>query len=78
MLVYGRNVAKEMLLNEKRVNKIYLQENFNDKEIIFLIKKREIVVENLPKFEMNKKTNGNHQGIILDIENIKNCNQFLI
>ena len=38
MLVYGRNVAKEMLLNEKRVNKIYLQENFNDKEIISLIK----------------------------------------
>lgn len=71
MLVYGRNIAKEMLLNEKRVNKIYLQENFNDKEIISLIKKREIVVENLPKFEMNKKTNGNHQGIILDIEDFK-------
>lgn len=71
MLVYGRNVAKEMLLNEKRVNKIYLQEKFNDKEIISLIKKREIEVENLPKFEMNKKTNGNHQGIILDIEDFK-------
>ena len=33
MLVYGRNVAKELLENNKNVQKIILQDGFNDKEI---------------------------------------------
>ena len=33
MLVYGRNVAKEILKKDKKVIKIILQEGFDDKEI---------------------------------------------
>ena len=33
MLVYGRNVAKEILKKNKKVEKIILQEGFDDKEI---------------------------------------------
>ena len=32
MLVYGRNVAKELLENGKIVQKIILQDGFSDKE----------------------------------------------
>ena len=71
MLVYGRNVAKEILENEKKIKNIYLQENFNEKEIISLIKKRNLEYKTLSKFEMQKKTNAVHQGIIIEVEDFK-------
>ena len=39
MLVYGRNVAKEFLKNNKKVRKIIIQDSFDDKEILSLIEK---------------------------------------
>lgn len=71
MLVYGRNVAKEMLKTEKVIKNIFLQENFNDKEILFLIKSRNLSFKTLTKNEMLKKTDGNFQGIILEIEDFE-------
>ena len=67
MLVYGRNVAKELLENGKDVKKIFLQDNFDDKKIISLMEKLKISVEIKPKREMDHLCNGLHQGIILDI-----------
>lgn len=67
MLVYGRNVAKELLENGKDVKKIFLQDNFDDKKIISLIEKLKISVEIKTKREMDHLCNGLHQGIILDI-----------
>ncbi len=71
MLVYGRNVAKEILKSEKNIKNIYLQENFQDKEIISLINSKKLQYRVLPKFEMQKKTKGNYQGIILEINDYK-------
>lgn len=68
MLVYGRNVAKEVLNNNKKVKKITLLENFSDKEILSLIEKRKIKVEYLNKKGFSKFDKFSHQGIILDIE----------
>ena len=45
MLVYGRNVAKEILKNNKKVNKIIVQKDFFDKEINSYIEKRNLKVE---------------------------------
>ena len=42
MYIYGKNVAKEKINSGERINKIYLGEKFNDKEIIELIKKKKI------------------------------------
>ena len=62
MLVYGRNVAKEILKNNKIVKKIILQEDFSDKEIISLIEKRNIKVEYLDKKEFSRFDKFSHQG----------------
>lgn len=67
MLVYGRNVAKEMLKNPKKIKKIFLQDGFNDKNIISLIEKEKLLVENRTKREMDHLADGLHQGIILTI-----------
>lgn len=67
MLVYGRNVAKEILQNPKNVKKVILQDNFDDKIINSLIEKSKLKVEMLPKFKIDDLCDGSHQGIILDI-----------
>ena len=71
MLVYGRNVAKELLQKDKKINKIILQEHFDDKEIISMIENKNLEVEYLPKQKIDRLSNGNHQGIILNIPDYK-------
>ena len=68
MLVYGRNVAKEVLKNNKKVNKIIIQKDFYDKEINSYIEKKNLKVEVLEKKDFRKFDKFSHQGIILDIE----------
>jgi len=74
MLVYGKNVVFEYLDCNKKINKIFLQNNFNNTEIINKIKEKNIKVQILNKFDMDKKVNGLHQGIILDVEDYKYSN----
>ena len=71
MIVYGRNVAKEILKNDKKIEKIILQENFDDKEILSLIENKKIVVNRVCKKEISKFDKYSHQGIILYVEDFK-------
>ena len=71
MLVYGRNVAKELLENGKIVQKIILQDGFSDKEINSLIEKRKVPVQYKSKREIDRLAPGVHQGIILFIPDYK-------
>lgn len=68
MLVYGRNVAKEVLQNPEKVKKVTLLKDFKEKEIISLLEKNKIKVEYLDKKGFSKFDKYSHQGIILDIE----------
>ena len=65
MLVYGRNVAKDLLKKGKKIEKIYLQDNFSDKEVISLIENQKIKVKRLQKREIDNLCSGVHQGILL-------------
>lgn len=67
MLVYGRNVAKEMLNTNQIIQKIILQEGFDDEEINLLIENRKIRPVYKPKREIDRLAKGVHQGIILTI-----------
>lgn len=71
MLVYGKNVAKEYLDNNEKIYKSFIQDNFNDLDIINLLNKKNINIIRLSKFDMDKKIKGLHQGIILDVEDYK-------
>ena len=67
MLVFGKNVAKDLLLNGVNINKIYLQDGFDDKSILSLIEKSNSKVEYKQKKEIDNLANGLHQGIIVSI-----------
>ena len=71
MIVFGKNVFKEIINNNTKINKIILSKQFNDKDIIDYINKNNIKVEYMDKNIMDKKYNGNHQGIIIDIPDYK-------
>lgn len=71
MLVYGKNVALEYLENNKKINRIYLSDNFNDNDIKDLINRKHINVRYLSKHDMDRKCSGLHQGILLDVEDYK-------
>jgi len=71
MLVYGKNVALEYLDSNKKIDKAFIQNNFNDYDIMNKIKRRNIKLQTLNKLDMDKKVSGLHQGIILNVEDYK-------
>ena len=71
MLIYGKNVAKEKINSNEKINKIYLSDKFNDKEIFNLIKDNKIKYTILPSNIMDKKVDGLHQGIIIEVDDVK-------
>lgn len=79
MLVMGRNVAIDLLKKNKKVRKVIIQEGFDDKNIISLIEKNNLVVETKSKREIDNLCPGVNQGIILDIPDYKymELNDFL-
>lgn len=71
MLVFGKNVALEYLNSDKKIYKAIIQNNFNDYDLLNKIKHKNIKIQILNKFDMDKKVSGLHQGIILDVEDYK-------
>ncbi len=61
MLVYGKNVLKE--LDSKKIKKIYL----SNRELIAELKSKNWKFELVPKERLDKMVSGNHQGIVVDI-----------
>ena len=72
MLVYGKNVINEILNNNTKIYKVFLDNNFKDESLLNRINKR-----NLKKFHMDKNKldkmcgNSTNQGIAADIEEYK-------
>ncbi len=67
MLVYGKNVAIDLLKSDKDIKKVFLQDNYNDKEVISLLEKRKLPIKYMKKHEIDNLCPGVNQGIILSI-----------
>lgn len=74
MYIYGKNVALEYLNGNKKIKKAFVQNNFNDYEIINKLNRKNINIQTLSKIDCDKKVSGLHQGIILDVEDYKYAN----
>ncbi len=71
MIVFGKNVAKEVISNNIKINKVIVQKNFSDRGIIDYLENNNIERVFMDRREMDFKYKGNHQGIVLDIEDYK-------
>ena len=71
MRVYGRNVAKELINNKKKIKKAYLLENLKSSDIDINLKKMNVDITYLNNVQMDKLEKNSHQGVILEIEDFK-------
>jgi len=73
MYIFGKNVAKETLENNKKVLKAIVSKDFSDRNIIAMLEKKNINIEYVSKFDIDKIVSGNHQGIVLSVPDYKYC-----
>ena len=76
MIVSGRNNVKEILKNFKKNNgikKAILQNNFNENDILSLLKNRNIPIKYEEKAKMDALAKNNHQGVILETGDYNYC-----
>lgn len=71
MYIYGKNVVYEKLVNDSKINKLYLSNKFNDKKILNLISNKNIDVTYLDNHKLDNMVNGLHQGIIALVNDYK-------
>ena len=71
MYVFGRNVAKELLSNNTKINKAFMSEVLVGSDIEQKLKESGIKINYTDNKSLNKIEKGNHQGIILDIDDYK-------
>lgn len=71
MYICGKNVAKEYLNGNNKIKKVFLNNNFNDSEIMSLLKLKKIKIDYVDKRELDRKTLENHQGIILEVDDFE-------
>lgn len=67
MYVFGRNVAKELINNNRKIKKVYLNENLKGSQIDEALKEKDVLINYLTNSQMDKLEKKNHQGVILEI-----------
>ena len=67
MYVFGRNVAKELINNNRKIKKVYLNDNLKGSEIDEALKEKDVLINYLTTSHMDKLEKKNHQGVILEI-----------
>lgn len=71
MKVFGKNVFNELRDNVKTIKKVYLANNFNDKDIINFIKDNKISYSFMDIKKMDGMVEGRHQGIIIVVDDFE-------
>jgi 23S rRNA (guanosine2251-2'-O)-methyltransferase len=72
MLVYGKNVINEILNNNTKIHKVFLDNNFKDEVLLNRINKRNLKKFHIDKNKLDKMCgNSTNQGIAADIEEYK-------
>lgn len=71
MYVYGKNVAKELIKNQRKIKKAYLYKGMVDSTLESELLSLGVNINYLDKNGLNKIVNGNHQGIVLEISDFK-------
>ena len=67
MLVYGKNVANEVINDTSKIRRTFISNKFDDKFIISVLKRNNVKIKFMDKKVMDKMVDGMHQGIIFEI-----------
>ena len=70
MKVFGKNSLKEALKSPSKIKKVYLSNNFKDKDIINLIKNNNIRYESISSYDLDK-INSKNQGVMVLLDDFE-------
>jgi 23S rRNA (guanosine2251-2'-O)-methyltransferase len=68
--IYGKNSCQEIIDVKKEIIHAYLMENTNS-DFLHLLQRRNVNITILNKYDFKKRFNGNHQGIVFEIEDYR-------
>ena len=71
MYIYGKNVVREKLNTNEPIIKAYVSKKFKEQSIIDDLKKKNIRINFVDSKVLDQKIDGLHQGIILEVEEVK-------
>ena len=71
MIVFGKNVAKEVIDSKKEIKKVYFSKQYDDEKLIKYFEENNIKINRMDKRILDQKFKGNNQGIALEIEDYK-------
>ena len=79
MYIYGKNVAREKLNTNDTIRRAYISKRFKETDIIDELKSKKVKINFVDNKILDNKVNGLHQGIILEVEDVKtyNLDEFL-
>ena len=72
MLVYGKNTLKELEI--KNIRRVFVNKNLKDNNLFIYLKDNKIKYELVDNFILDKKVDGNHQGIVIEVNDYDYCN----
>jgi 23S rRNA (guanosine2251-2'-O)-methyltransferase len=68
MIVYGKNVIKEVIFAKRKIYQLYLDEKFSDFDFLSFLKDKQVGYEKKDKGTLNQMTqNQVHQGVVADV-----------
>ena len=69
MIVYGKNVIREIIYNQREIYKLYLDNKFKDFKFLKFLESKQINYETVAKDKLNELTNNAlHQGVVADVK----------
>ncbi len=75
MLIYGKNVVKELLNSSTKINKVFLSNEFDDEEILSKVDSMSLKKFHMDKNKLDKMCGSStNQGIAMDTEEYKYLN----
>ena len=79
MYIYGKNVVREKLNTNDKITRAYISKKFKDQSLINELKVKKIKIDFVNDLILNKKVDGHHQVIILEVDDVKtiSLNEYL-
>ena len=71
MYIFGKNVAKEALNTNQKITRAYISKTFQEQALIQMLRDEKIKTVFVDKAVLDRKVEGNHQGIILEIDEVE-------
>lgn len=77
MIVYGKNVIKEVIKNKRFIHELYVNYKMKDKFFLDFLNQNNIEYKFVDKHQLNEKSNSfEHQGVVAKVEDYKYHNLF--